>query len=157
MLLKIPAVLLGATGIGIPHCNMYCSNPTVLRHTDLPPALGPDIKRIRFLLDSLMSSGTTDFPFFFNDFSSNGCMAMLQSISGFVEISGCMDFVLIANFAFARVKSISAKNSKFCSISCTSGRILFVISSNIRCISRLSSASNSLILLFASTTSDGSM
>ena len=47
--------------------------------------------------------------------------------------------------------------SKFCSISCTSGRILLVISSNIRWISRLSSASNSLILLFASTTSDGSM
>ena len=29
------------------HCSIYCSKPTVFKQTDLPPAFGPDIIRIR--------------------------------------------------------------------------------------------------------------
>ena len=32
---------------GTPHCIIYCTMATVLSVTDLPPALGPDISRMR--------------------------------------------------------------------------------------------------------------
>ena len=59
-------------GISIPHWNMYCNRPTVLRQTDLPPALGPEISRIRLLGDRLTLRGTMGFPSFLRAFSSRG-------------------------------------------------------------------------------------
>jgi proline iminopeptidase len=35
------------TGGSNPHWNMYCSNPTVFRQTDFPPAFGPEMIKIR--------------------------------------------------------------------------------------------------------------
>ena len=31
-------------GTGIPHWNIYCRSPIVFRHTDFPPALGPEMR-----------------------------------------------------------------------------------------------------------------
>ena len=59
MFWKTPTVLLSPMGIDSPHCTMYCNSPTVFRHTDLPPALGPEMMRRRLSLTSMMSSGTT--------------------------------------------------------------------------------------------------
>ena len=63
ILWKIPNLLLSSTGTGSPHWNMYWRSPAVCRQTDFPPALGPDIRMIRW--SSLISrlSGTTSFPF----------------------------------------------------------------------------------------------
>ena len=44
-------------GTGNPHCIIYCSKPTLFRHTDLPPALGPEMMRILLSGVSLMSNG----------------------------------------------------------------------------------------------------
>ena len=62
-------------GMSMPHWNMYCNRPTVLRHTDFPPALGPEIKRMRFSGVSVTVSGTMLFFSFRRLFSSSGCRA----------------------------------------------------------------------------------
>ena len=82
MFLKIPVVERSLMGMLTPHCNMYCNKPTVFMQTDLPPALGPDIIKMRWSLLRIMSSGTTFFPCFSNDCWSRGWMARIQSIWG---------------------------------------------------------------------------
>ena len=64
ILLNMPAWLRSCIGMSRPHCNMYCSNPTVFRQTDFPPALGPEMMRIRCFSSSSISSGITFFPMF---------------------------------------------------------------------------------------------
>ena len=50
------------TGGSNPHCVMYCTTLTVFRHTDFPPAFGPDIINILFFSFSSILSGTTALP-----------------------------------------------------------------------------------------------
>ena len=59
---KMPKVEASLTGTGMPHCSMYCSSPTVLRHTDLPPALGPEIMMKRLSRGSDTLSGVISSP-----------------------------------------------------------------------------------------------
>ena len=40
---KMPVVERSPMGMGKPHCSIYCKSPTVFKHTDFPPAFGPDI------------------------------------------------------------------------------------------------------------------
>ena len=157
MLSKIPAWLLSCTGINNPHCNMYCSRPTVFRQTDFPPALGPEIMRIRCLSFSVMSNGTTFFPCLANDICSNGCTAAAQSMTCLSARSGFRALMSSANKALARMKSISAKNSYDNKMSGMEGRNSSEKSVRMRMISRRSSLSSSRIRLLASTTSAGSM
>ena len=56
---KMPMSEVLSIGTGRPHCIIYCSRPTLFRHTDLPPALGPEMIRIRFSGSNRMSNGTT--------------------------------------------------------------------------------------------------
>ena len=141
----------------MPHCNMYCSNPTVLRHTDLPPALGPEINKMRRSFVSSMSKGTTFLLCLANEICSSGCTAAPQSIHCLFSKAGLMPPVCWANNALARIKSISARNSYDCSTSGINGRSSSVNSIRMRIISCRSSISSSLTRLLASTTASGSM
>ena len=49
------------SGMRSPFCSIYCSSATVLRQTDFPPALGPDMSRMCCCRVSVMSSGTMFF------------------------------------------------------------------------------------------------
>ena len=62
ILWNIPNLLDSSTGTGIPHWNIYCNKPAVCRQTDLPPALGPEIRIIRWSSFISISRGTTSFP-----------------------------------------------------------------------------------------------
>ena len=152
-----PAWLRSCIGTGIPHCNIYCSNPTVFRQTDLPPAFGPDIIRIRWFRFSSISSGTTFLLCLASESCSSGCMAMVQSKICLSSSDGLMALVWIEKWALARMKSISARNSYDWRMAGTCGRMTAEKSVRIRMISRRSSPSSSRILLFASTTSAGSI
>ena len=77
---NMPVSLLSATGIGRPHCNIYCSKHTVLIHTDLPPAFAPDITIIRSRSLSLISRGTMLPPCFSSNSCNIGCRPECQSI-----------------------------------------------------------------------------
>ena len=105
---KMPAFERSPTGMLSPHCSMYCSSPTVLRHTDLPPALGPDMMSMRFWGVRMMSSGTTCLSCFSNDRRSRGCEAPIQSMYGRGCSCGSMALMSLANSALARTKSILA-------------------------------------------------
>ena len=59
-------------GMSMPHWNMYCNRPTVLRQTDLPPALGPEIIRMCLAGVRVAVNGTMDLPSFRRAFSSSG-------------------------------------------------------------------------------------
>ena len=72
MLLKTGSSELSDVGISIPHWNMYCSRPAVLRQTDLPPALGPEMSSMRLAGVRLMVSGTMALPSRFSALSSRG-------------------------------------------------------------------------------------
>lgn len=85
-IIKMPGHESSPAGTGMPHCSIYCNNPTVFRQTDFPPAFGPDISRIRCPGRSSTSSGTTFPPCLANECCSNGCMARIQLMLGF----GCM-------------------------------------------------------------------
>ena len=96
-------------GMSIPHWNMYWSSPTVLRHTDLPPALGPEMRRMCFCSERVAVSGTISFLSFFRARSSSGCLAFLRFISPFSEIIGMPAMKSSAICAFAMMKSISPR------------------------------------------------
>ena len=152
-----PTWLRSCMGTSMPHCSIYCSNPTVFRHTDLPPALGPDIIRIRRLRFSSMSNGTTFFPCLARESCNSGWTAIVQSNNCSFSRLGLILFVWMAKWLLARMKSISARNSYDCSISGIEGRRVLENSVRIRMISRRSSPSSSRIRLLASTTSAGSI
>ena len=111
MLLKIPAWLRSCMGMSIPHCSIYCNNPTVLRQTDLPPAFGPDIINMRCFSVSSISRGTTFFPCLERESCSNGWTAMVQSSKRVFSSAGFIPDICRANKLLARIKSISARNS----------------------------------------------
>ena len=157
ILLKIPAWLRSCIGTSIPHCNIYCNNPTVLRQTDLPPALGPDIIRIRCFSVNSISSGTTFFPCLARESCSNGCTAIVQSSNCVFSNAGFIPDICRENKLLARIKSISARNSYDCNTSGMEGRNRLENSTRIRIISLRSSPSSSRIRLLASTTSAGSI
>ena len=157
MPLKMPAWLRSFIGTGIPHCSIYCSSPTVLRQTDLPPALGPEMRRILFLSFRAISSGTTFLLCFSRFILKSGCIASNQSIVLLFSMAGFTALVSMPNNAFALMKSILARNSYETSIAGICGRISLENSVRILIISLRSSPSSSLILLLASTTSAGSM
>ena len=136
---------------------MYCNRPTVFRHTDLPPAFGPEIIRMRCFWFSSMSSGTTFLLCLANESWSNGWMAVVQSNICLFSKAGLMAFIWMAKCALARMKSISARNSYDCRMAGTCGRTVAENSVRIRMISRRSSPSSSRMRLLASTTSAGSM
>ena len=102
ILANTPAFDLSLIGTEMPHCNMYCTSPTVFRHTDLPPAFGPDIISIRFSSVRVISSGTTVFPCLFSERSRSGWRASIQSICGRRSTVGSMAFISFAVSAFAR-------------------------------------------------------
>ena len=140
-----------------PHCSMYCTRPTVFRHTDLPPALGPEIISIRFSCVSVMSSGTTALPCLPSERASRGWTARIQSMWGRGSTHGSMPLVSRARAALALMKSMAASSLYDSSMGRTWGRTRAANSVSILIISRRSSASSSLIRLLASTTSAGSM
>ena len=72
MLSKIISSLTSEVGMSMPHWNMYCRRPTVLRHTDLPPAFGPEMSRMCFSFESESVSGTISFFSRRSEASSNG-------------------------------------------------------------------------------------
>ena len=98
-------------GTSIPHWNMYCSRPTVFRQTDLPPALGPDMRRMCFWGVSVTESGTISFFSFLSAFSRSGCRALRRFISPVSEIRGIPAMMSSATCAFAMMKSISPRYS----------------------------------------------
>ena len=176
MCLNTPTVLLSLMGTDRPHCTIYCSSPTVFRHTDLPPAFGPLIISSRpsvllfpssvFLLPSSffplpssrrMSSGTACLSCFFSERCSKGCIALIQSMVGSCCTVGSKACICSAHCALACIRSIMARNRYDSSTCSTCGRSSSLNTVRIRIISRLSAASNSRILLLASTTSAGSM
>ena len=61
MLMKMPERERSLTGIDSPHCSIYCRRPVVFRHTDFPPALGPEMTSRRRSVVSEMSNGTMVF------------------------------------------------------------------------------------------------
>ena len=156
MFWNTPVFDLSLTGIDRPHCSIYCISPTVFRHTDFPPALGPEMIRMRLAPVSVISNGTIFLSCFSSDLCSSGCRASIQSISGFGSTFGSMAFICFAISARARTLSICPMNTYERSISFTWGLMMAVMSVSILIISLRSSASSSLTLLFASTTSAGS-
>ena len=157
MLPNTPVRERSPTGTERPHCSMYCTRPTVFRHTDLPPALGPEIISIRFSCVSVMSSGTTALPCLPSERASSGWTARIQSMCGLGLTAGSIPLMSWAKLALAFIRSIVARNLYDSNIGFTWGRTSFAKSVSMRIISRRSSDSSSLILLFASTTSAGSM
>ena len=157
MLSKTPTWEVSPSGTDSPHCTIYCSNPTVFRQTDLPPALGPEIMSIRLSLLSVMSRGTTRFPCFSSEIRSKGCIACPQSITAVDCTVGSIAEKVRESAAFAWIKSMLASNWYEWIISSTWGLISFATSVKIRIISRFSSASKLRIRLLASTTSVGSI
>ena len=153
----MPAWLRSCIGMSRPHCNMYCSNPTVFRQTDFPPALGPEMMRIRCFSSSSISSGITFFPCLARESCNSGCTAIVQSITCLFSKAGFSPVICSENKALARMKSISARNSYDSKTSGMDGRNKLENSIRMRIISRRSSPSSSRMRLLASTTSAGSM
>jgi hypothetical protein len=80
--------------------------PIVLRQTDLPPAFGPDISKIRCSLLIKIFRGTIFFPCSDNAISNTGCRAFTQFKIGLGESVGQIASNLIAKLALALIKSI---------------------------------------------------
>ena len=163
MVSKTPIVLFSFIGTLSPHCTIYCSSPTVFRHTDLPPALGPLMMRILGCMPSLsslpvrvMSRGTMSLFWRFKELRNRGWHACTQSICGWDSTSGSMALNSCANCVLACMKSISPRNFILSNMPSTSGRISSLTSESIFIISLFSSASSSRNLLLASTTAVGS-
>ena len=144
-------------GISRPHWNIYCNRPTVLRHTDLPPALGPEISMMRRSLVSVSVSGTISLPSLRNARSSSGWRALRNVSSPVVESIGIPAIISMAVSALARIKSIIIRKSAFSRRSSRYGRRKSLNSIRMRCISRCSSNCSSRTALLRLTTSMGSM
>ena len=98
-------------GISMPHWNMYCSSPVVFRHTDFPPAFGPEISSMRLVGVRVMVSGTMLRPSAFRAFSSSGCLAFLRLRLPSVEITGIPAMKSRAVWALAIRKSVSPRKA----------------------------------------------
>ena len=140
-----------------PHCIIYCTTPTVFRHTDLPPALGPEMTRMRSCLLRLMFRGTTSLPWLRNDSISAGWIAVYHSTTGLRSTWHICAPTSLANKAFALMKSSCPRVSSTPSRSMRCGRIRSVTSVRMRMISRAISASVSRMRLLASTMASGSI
>ena len=95
----------------MPHWNMYCSSPVVFRHTDFPPAFGPEISSSLFLSVSVTVSGTICRPSAFRAFSSRGCLALRRLRLPSSDIMGIPAMKSSAVLALAMRKSVSPMNS----------------------------------------------
>ena len=107
MLSKISISLTSEVGMSMPHWNIYCSRPTVLRHTDLPPAFGPEISRMCFSRLNDRVSGTISFFSRRSEASSSGWRARRRLSSPLVERMGMPAIMSRATSALERMKSIS--------------------------------------------------
>ena len=96
-------------GTGNPHWNMYCTMPVVFRQTDLPPALGPDMTRMRLRLSSCMFSGTISRPCARRVCCSSGWRASLSTSLSSVETMGFTQPFAEAQRPLARSMSTSAR------------------------------------------------
>ena len=143
--------------MSMPHWNMYWSRPTVFRHTDLPPALGPEMSRMCFCGVSFTVNGTISLPSFFRDLSRSGCLALRRSISFSSDIIGIPATKSSDVCALAMRKSSSPMHLAPSRSSGTNGRTQSLKSYSMRAISRDSAKCNSLISLVISTISAGSM
>jgi len=153
-----PASVPSPAGIVIPHCSMYWTSATVLRQTDFPPALGPEIRSILSLLLMVIVSGTTSRPAVrAKESVSSGWRTLIHLMCGASATEGMMQLSLLPKMAFALIKSISARKLQFSSSSSMYGLMVSARAVRIRTISRFSSCSSSVISLFSSTTSEGSM
>ena len=146
-----------STGTGKPHWNMYCSNPTVFRHTDLPPALGPEMTSMRRPRSSFRSRGTTCFPSRASVCRSSGWRAERSHSVPSSERTGFTHSFSAAQRAFARIMSMQARYSPARAIPGASGRIRSVNAVSIRTTSRRSAYSSSFSSLLISTISTGSI
>ena len=88
ILSKIGSSEVSDVGMSIPHWNMYWSSPVVFRQTDLPPALGPEMRSMRFFSLRLMVSGTILRPSDLSAFSRRGCLALRRDRLPSLEIIG---------------------------------------------------------------------
>ncbi|CUQ58407.1 Uncharacterised protein [Segatella copri] len=109
MFWKTPVFERSLTGMLKPHCSIYCNNPTVFRQTDLPPAFGPEMIRMRLSCVSMISNGTTFSFFFCRDSCNNGCIARVQSMCGWSSTSGSMALKISASFCLACIRSMMAR------------------------------------------------
>ena len=143
-------------GMSMPHWNMYCSRPTVLRHTDLPPALGPEIRRMCFSGVRVAVRGTIGRPSLRRAFSSSGWRAFRSSSSPFSDRMGMPAMKSRATPAFAIRKSISPRKIAAAERSGIQGRRNSENSCRMRAISRVSANRSSAISLVRATISAGS-
>ena len=154
---KMQNSLVCFAGTSRPHCNIYCKSPTVFRHTDLPPAFGPEIIKIRFLSLSSIFKGTMLLPWRLRLSSNRGWRASYHTKPSSCLKTGFPAFIERAYFAFALKKSILARKSYAPKSVGMYGRTKSVNSVSMRTISLFSSNSSSLKRLCSSTTSAGSM
>ena len=98
-------------GTSIPDCNIYCKIPTVLRHTDFPPAFGPEIRRILFSPLNSILRGTISLPSLERAFSKIGCLPLTILICLSSVKMGFPALIEIATLDLALIKSIFERNS----------------------------------------------
>ena len=122
---KRPALERSLTGMGRPIWSMYWSRPTVFRHTDLPPALGPEMIRMRPSLVSVISRGmmrcgllsrgssssSVEGRVSASARSSSGWRASIQSMTGASATWGAVARIDSANWSLAWMRSIWARKS----------------------------------------------
>ena len=156
ILLKTGNSLVSDAVIGKPHWNIYCNRPMVFKHTDFPPAFGPEITSMRLSLLSSASRGTIVRLCRLSDCANSGCLAVRSTRRSSVDIIGFEAPFSNAQRAFARSISTVAIKCSVRSTSAISARNVSVKAVKMRTISLRSSYSNSRSRLFNSTTSAGS-
>ena len=109
MLSKTGSSETSETGTGNPHWNMYCTMPVVFRQTDLPPALGPEMTRMRLRRSSCKSSGTISRPAARSVCCNSGWRAFFSTSLSSVERIGRTHPFSEAQRPLARSMSISAR------------------------------------------------
>ena len=96
-------------GTGNPHWNMYWMMPVVFRQTDLPPALGPEMTRIRPWRSSRISSDTISRPWARRVCCRSGWRALRSSSRSSVERIGFTQPFCEAQRPLARSMSMCAR------------------------------------------------
>ena len=94
-------------GTGMPHWNMYWSSPAVFRQTDLPPALGPETRSMRFFGVRVIVTGTIGRPSLARALSRSGWRAFRRFIPPSSDMTGTPALKSSATCAFATRKSVS--------------------------------------------------
>ena len=102
---------ISAAGTRIPHWNIYCSNPAVLRQTDFPPAFGPDIISRCFCGVNVSVRGTICFFSLLRVASRMGWRPRMSLYSLSLDIMGFPASIFMESSAFALMKSSSPINS----------------------------------------------